>query len=80
MPAEPSCCFFRSFTHFLTGVCAIIGGMFTGKRLQGTFGGNGCPRLPCAVDLRMFTYWARGPLLSSILSSIPGLGWGRGMP
>lgn len=20
----------RSFTHFLTGVCAIIGGMFTG--------------------------------------------------
>lgn len=22
----------RSFTHFLTGVCAIIGGMFTGEK------------------------------------------------
>ena len=21
----------RSFTHFLTGVCAIVGGVFTGK-------------------------------------------------
>lgn len=25
--------FFRSFMHFLTGVCAIIGGVFTGKGL-----------------------------------------------
>ena len=26
-------CLFRSFTHFLTGVCAIIGGVFTGQYL-----------------------------------------------
>ncbi len=24
---------FRSFTHFLTGVCAIVGGVFTGESL-----------------------------------------------
>lgn len=24
----------RSFTHFLTGVCAIIGGVFTGQSLS----------------------------------------------
>ena len=24
----------RSFLHFLTGVCAIVGGVFTGKVLQ----------------------------------------------
>ena len=26
------CC--RSFMHFLTGVCAIVGGVFTGKQSQ----------------------------------------------
>ena len=25
---------FRSFMHFLTGVCAIVGGIFTGKAYQ----------------------------------------------
>lgn len=31
VPANPlPCPSTRSFTHFLTGVCAIIGGMFTG--------------------------------------------------
>uniref|UniRef100_A0A5G2QV16 Endoplasmic reticulum-Golgi intermediate compartment protein n=1 Tax=Sus scrofa TaxID=9823 RepID=A0A5G2QV16_PIG len=31
----------RSFTHFLTGVCAIIGGMFTGQKLKGILLGLG---------------------------------------
>lgn len=35
----------RSFTHFLTGVCAIIGGMFTGES-QGACVGRGCPGFP----------------------------------
>ncbi|XP_013207677.1 endoplasmic reticulum-Golgi intermediate compartment protein 3 isoform X2 [Microtus ochrogaster] len=40
----------RSFTHFLTGVCAIIGGMFTGKSQDACLGSGG-PKLPSAVDL-----------------------------
>ena len=35
MPADLPCPSARSFTHFLTGVCAIIGGMFTGQKLWG---------------------------------------------
>lgn len=27
----------RSFTHFLTGVCAIVGGVFTGNQLKRLF-------------------------------------------
>lgn len=58
VPAKLSCCLCRSFTHFLTGVCAIIGGMFTGKRSQNILAGNRCPRIPCAVGLRVYRFWA----------------------
>lgn len=50
MPTEPTHSPARSFTHFLTGVCAIIGGMFTGKSLRAAAGcgavGKVAPREP----------------------------------
>lgn len=72
VPAEPSGCLCRSFTHFLTGVCAIIGGMFTGKRSQGTSAGNGCPGSLCC-RLEGVHRPGRCPLLSGILSRAQAL-------